>query len=144
VIVDTSAIVAILCEEPGYEGLVALIAADTAPKMSAASLAELTIVMGAKGLPAQLNRITLLLNVLGIAIVPLDKAQALTAGSAWAKFGRLSGSRAKLNYGDCMTYALAAVTGEPLLYVGDDFTHTDLQRAVPDRGDNDPSPKARG
>ena len=126
-IVDTSVLVAIITREPGSESLIKTIVADGDVKMSAASLAELNIVMRAKGIPAQIKRISLILEELGIAIVPFDQEQAMVAGDAWSRFGKLSGSRAKLNFGDCMTYALAATTGEPLLFVGDDFSWTDLK-----------------
>jgi len=75
-----------------------------------------------------------LLTTLNIAIVPFDEAQAQVARQAYRDFGRGSGHPAKLNLGDCFTYALAARTLEPLLFVGDDFPHTDLVRVEYDRG----------
>ena len=65
-----------------------------------------------------------------IVTVPLTAAQADLASQAFTDFGRGSGSLAKLNYGDCFSYALAAETGENLLFVGDDFTRTDLRSAL--------------
>ena len=126
-IVDTSVLVAIITREPGFGSLIKTIVSHGDAKMSAASLAELNIVMGAKGIPAQTRRISLILKELAVAIVPFDEVQAMVAGDAWSRFGKLSGSRAKLNFGDCMTYALAATTGEGLLFVGDDFSWTDLK-----------------
>lgn len=70
-----------------------------------------------------------LLDDAEIAVVPVDAAQARLARAAYARYGRRSGSRAQLNFGDCMAYALAKVTGEPLLFKGDDFTHTDVTSA---------------
>ncbi len=64
-----------------------------------------------------------------ISVVPFDATQARIAREAYARFGKGSGSTAGLNFGDCMTYALAKVTGEPLLFKGDDFTHTDVTPA---------------
>ena len=65
-----------------------------------------------------------------IAIIPFDADHARVAREAYARYGKKSGSSARLNFGDCMTYALAKITGEPLLFKGDDFTHTDLTSAL--------------
>jgi ribonuclease VapC len=62
--------------------------------------------------------------------VPFDAEQLAAARDAHRRYGRNSGSRAQLNFGDCMSYALAKVTGEPLLFKGDDFTHTDITPAL--------------
>lgn len=65
-----------------------------------------------------------------IAVVPLTAAQTDLASQAFTDFGPGSGSPAKLNYGDCFSYALSAETGEDLLFVGDGFAHTDLRSAL--------------
>ncbi|MDR0283596.1 MAG: type II toxin-antitoxin system VapC family toxin [Propionibacteriaceae bacterium] len=130
-IVDTSAIVAILKSEPGHEALRRALLADRAPKMSAATVVELYAVADVRGEPAQGRRVDELLKALGITIIAFDQDQAALARAAYRDFGRGSGHPAKLNLGDCYAYALAAATGEPLLFVGFDFTHTDLQAALP-------------
>ena len=72
------------------------------------------------------RRVDVLLAKFGIQVIPFDENQARLARAAYRDYGRGSGRPAHLNMGDCFSYALAAVTGEPLLFVGDDFTHTDL------------------
>lgn len=64
-------------------------------------------------------------------IEPVTEAQVRIARDAYRDFGRGSGNPARLNFGDCFAYALAKVTGEPLLYKGDDFPHTDIEPALP-------------
>lgn len=61
-------------------------------------------------------------------VIPVDGGQARVAGDAYLRYGRGSGSRARLNYGDCFSYALAVSRDEPLLFKGDDFIHTDVRR----------------
>jgi ribonuclease VapC len=65
-----------------------------------------------------------------IRIEPVDEAQAVVARQAFRDYGKGSGHPAKLNFGDCFSYALASVTGQPLLFKGDDFGHTDITSAV--------------
>ncbi len=128
-IVDTSALVAILRSEPGNENWIETILVDPAPKLSAATAVELYAVADVRGEPAQSRRIDALLKTLQISIVAFDPEQADIARAAYRDYGRGSGHRAKLNLGDCFSYALAAQTGEPLLFVGKDFIHTDLRSA---------------
>ena len=126
-ILDTSAIVAILMGEPEAPRFAALIEDVDAPLVSAATVLEASLVLGA-------SRDTLLDEFLAIAdaqVVPVDAAQLAAARTAHRRFGRGSGSPARLNYGDCFSYALASVTGRPLLFKGEDFSHTDLQAAAP-------------
>ncbi|WP_246142840.1 type II toxin-antitoxin system VapC family toxin [Nocardioides rubriscoriae] len=80
---------------------------------------------GARGLLSYLDE-----AVSGFTVVPFDHEQALAARAAYARYGRGSGSPARLNLGDCITYALAMTTGEPLLFKGDDLTHTDVTPAL--------------
>jgi len=128
-IVDTSAIVAILKGEPGHLALMKTIVADPDPKISAATLVEVHAVADQRGQPAQSRRVNNLLRVLRIRVVPFDEDQARVASEAYAIFGEGSGHPSKLNLGDCFSYALAACLLEPLLFVGDDFSHTDIQLA---------------
>ena len=93
--------------------------------MATPTALELTMVLGAE----RIDRAMDLLRQLGIRLVGFDSAHLAVAQHAFVTYGRGSGSAASLNFGDCMTYALAKVTGEPLLFKGDDFTHTDLESA---------------
>lgn len=129
-IVDTSAIVAIVLDEVGSEELKAALARSTGSRMSAATYVELCAVMHRRDRPEINRNVDRLLLALGIEIEPFDANQARVAAQAYRDYGRGSGHAARLNLGDTYSYALAAVTGEPLLYRGDDFLHTDLRSAV--------------
>ena len=129
-IVDTSAIVAILKGETGHLSLMKTIVNDPDPKISAATLVELHAVADQRGRPAQGRRVNNLLRVLRIRVVPFDEDQARAASEAYAIFGKGSGNPAGLNLGDCFSYALSACLSEPLLFVGDNFPRTDIQSAM--------------
>jgi ribonuclease VapC len=131
VIVDTSAIVAIVLDEPHSEQLAELVLDATAPKMSAATAVEVSAVLTRRLRPEDQRRVERLLDVWEIELVPFDAEQAAIACRAYRDFGRGSGHPAALNLGDCYSYALADVTGEPLLFVGDAFGHTDVTAAYP-------------
>ncbi|SNC63462.1 ribonuclease VapC [Kytococcus aerolatus] len=129
-IVDSSALVAVLeGEGPAQRLLEALVAAPVV-RMSAATYVECAVVVDRRSSPATRRRFDELLHVLGVEVVPLTVEHALLAREAYRDFGQGTGSPARLNLGDCYSYALAAESGEPLLFVGDDFTHTDLVAAA--------------
>ena len=123
-IVDSSALVAILRSEPEAARLADALR-GAAIRASAATLLETAMVMG----PEMAPRLDSLVDHLELEIVPFDADQLSVARDAMASYGRGRGHRARLNYGDCFPYALAKVTGEPLLFKGDDFTHTDVTPA---------------
>jgi ribonuclease VapC len=125
VIVDSSAFVAIIRGEPDHENHTAALGSVTSPGMSAASALECAIVMG----PRREGEVDALIDAAGIIVMPFDAEQLAVARAAHRRYGRRSGSRAQLNFGDCMSYALAKVRGEPLLFKGDAFTHTDIEAA---------------
>ncbi|MDO5534529.1 MAG: type II toxin-antitoxin system VapC family toxin [Propionibacteriaceae bacterium] len=127
-IVDTSALVAILNGEPEAEYL--LRRATEAPRVqiSAATALEASIVLDSRSLPQQRRRLDDLLSVLEVEVVPFDGEQWRLARAAYQDFGRGSGHPARLNMGDCYAYALHRLTGEPLLYVGNDFAHAGVPR----------------
>ncbi len=129
-IIDTSAVMAVLTGEPGAERLLRALASGHC-RMSAATWLELSIVADARS-AAHGQRLDQVLAGLEVEVVPVDLAQAQVARAAYQRFGRGSGSKARLNYGDCFAYALAITSGEPLLFVGDDFAHTDVARPVTD------------
>jgi ribonuclease VapC len=130
-IVDSSAVVAMVREEPGHDDLLtALDRSVTRPMISAVSYVESAIVLDAQRDPVLSGRLDQLLDVFQVEVVPVTTSQARRAREAYRDFGRGSGHLAKLNFGDVFAYALAAETGEPLLYKGDDFGHTDVRSAV--------------
>lgn len=128
--VDTSAIVQILLQEQDWERLARFINDADNITMSAASLVELYIVMEAKKRFTLLSDVDDYLQTSPLQFVPFTQAQARIARDAFLKYGRGSGSKVKLNFGDCFSYALAMETGEPLLFVGNDFIHTDILPAL--------------
>ena len=126
-IVDSSALVAILLDEPEAPRFAAYLATEEV-SLSAASLTETLLVLRGRAEERIVHELDEMLRVTEVSIVPLDERQARLAGDAYARYGRGSGSRARLNYGDCFSYALAITRDEPLLFKGDDFIHTDVRR----------------
>lgn len=126
-ILDSSAVVAVMRGEPGAEAFAALVAGEPHVGISAATFTETSIVLG----PAREPDLDEWLEVAEADIVPFDAEQARIARHAYARYGRGSGSPARLNLGDCFSYALAKATGRPLLFTGADFVHTDLEPAFP-------------
>lgn len=129
-IVDTSAIVAILLGETGAAALDEALVRSSTSRMSAASYVELCAVVHRRDRPEIIRNVDRLLLAYGIRIEPLDEAQARVAAQAYRDYGRGSAHPARLNLGDTFSYALASVADEPLLFVGDDFAHTDIRPAV--------------
>jgi ribonuclease VapC len=129
VIVDTSALVAVIDDEAdGDRYLTAML--DNPATMSAAGYLEAGIVVDGRRNPILGRKLDGLLVAVSMTIEPFTPEQARIARQAYRDFGRGSGHPAKLNFGDCFSYALASVMGEPLLYKGDDFVHTDLRSAL--------------
>jgi ribonuclease VapC len=129
VIVDSSALLAILKEEPEANEFSLLIEAAEQPRISAANYLESAIVFERSG-PAGAAVFDAIVGSAALTVEPVTYEQALIARQAYRVFGKGSGHRARLNFGDCFAYALAVATDEPLLYKGDDFTHTNVKRAV--------------
>ncbi len=128
-IVDTSALVSVLLREPGFERFAAALESATMLRISAASYVETAIVVQRLHLPGALELFDATLRDCGVVIEPVTAEQAVVAREAYLRFGKGSGSAARLNFGDCFAYALSRVTGDPLLFKGDDFTHTDVVAA---------------
>lgn len=129
-IVDTSALIAILRREPGssiYE--IAMNEADRI-SISAATYLELSIVVDSRKQPALSREIDDLRERFSVIIEPVTPEQASIARQAYRDYGRGSGHPANLNFGDCFSYALARDKREPILFKGDDFIHTDLRPAA--------------
>ncbi len=123
-VVDTSAIVAVLFAEPGGEAIERRLM-DEQCVMSAATRVELGIVIEAKTGPPGTQLLEELLARIEISVAPLDEDLAADALVCWRRFGK-GRHQAALNYGDTFSYALARRLGQPLLFVGDDFSHTDV------------------
>ena len=129
-IVDTSAIVAILRGETDADVFIDALATSTDPSMSAATFLEVAIVVDASRDPVLSGRLDDLVAAATIRIQAVTKEHAELARRAYRDFGKGSGHPAGLNFGDCFTYALARATGEPLLFKGDDFGRTDVMAAL--------------
>lgn len=124
-IIDTSALVALLEQEPEAERIARTLAATPDRLLSAASLVEVGIVMQARHGDDGARDLDLLLAKLHVEVVPLTARQADVARKAYRRYGR-GRHDAKLNLGDCFAYALAKDTSAPLLFKGDDFGKTDI------------------
>lgn len=129
-IVDTSAVVAILLGEPERAAFVRAIVQADRPRISAASYVECGIVVDSFRDPVLSARLDQLLEELRIEIEPVTAGQARVARDAARQYGRGSGSPARLNFGDCFSYAAASSLGQSLLFKGDDFSQTDLRSAL--------------
>jgi ribonuclease VapC len=128
-VIDTSAIIAILLREPEAAGLAHAIETTTPRLLSAASLLEASMVIETRKGEAAGRELDLFIYRAGIEIVAIDHEQAEVARIAWRKYGK-GRHPAGLNYGDCFSYALAKVSGSPLLFKGDDFNHTDIKSVM--------------
>lgn len=129
-IVDSSAIIAIVDAEPGFDELTVALGAAPSARISAATLVEVQAVILRRNTPDVLRRVAKLLDKFAVEVMSFDAEQSRIASDAYRDFGRGSGHSANLNLGDCFSYALASSLDEPLLFVGDDFTHTDLTPAL--------------
>jgi ribonuclease VapC len=133
VTLDTSALVAVLFSEPGYLDLLDRMLEADAVRIGAPTLVEASLVFeGRRG--RQTGRriddpVAELIKELGVTVVPFGEAEWRGAADAFSRFGR-GRHKASLNFGDCLAYATAAVAGDTLLFVGDDFRRTDIRSAT--------------
>ena len=125
-IVDTSALIVILRDEPGAKGFAMAIADAEHRRLSAANYLEAAIAIDGSRNPIASRRFDDLLREAEIVIEPVTAQQAKVAREAYRDFGRGSGHPAGLNFGDCFAYALAKTSREPLLFKGVDFAHTGI------------------
>jgi ribonuclease VapC len=128
-ILDTSAIVAVLFDEPDAAVYAEAIGAADSCRISAANFVEIGIVVEAQTKGRGNRALDAFLRRANVSIEPVTEEQAYLAREAYAEFGK-GRHRAGLNFGDCFAYALAKVTGEPLLYKGNDFKKTDVVTAL--------------
>lgn len=129
-IVDSSAIVAIVQDEPEAEQFKAIIGHAELRRLSAASYLEIGIAVDRRRDHGLSLRVDEFIRAAGLTIEPVTEAQARIAREAYRDYGRGSGHPAGLNFGDCFVYALARDKREPLLFKGDDFGHTDIRAAL--------------
>ena len=129
IVVDSSAIVAILLEEPEARPFLERLSFSPRNVCSAMSFVESAMVLSTRAPKLSLERFTQSLSDFAIDIAPVDPAQASLAAQAFLRFGK-GRHPAKLNLGDCFSYALARSLNAPLLYKGEDFGRTDIVAAV--------------
>ncbi|MBM3670497.1 MAG: type II toxin-antitoxin system VapC family toxin [Actinobacteria bacterium] len=129
-IIDASALLAVLLDEPERPTFEAAMSRDPFPRISAASYLEAGIVVDSRRDPMRSRYLDTFLARAEVAIEPVTAEQAAIARKAYQDFGRGSGHPARLNFGDCFAYALAKATDEELLFTGEDFSHTDIRSAV--------------
>ena len=126
-IVDSSALIAVLRNEADAPRFARALASRTQPRrISAANYLEAAVVIDGSRDAIASQRFDDLIRRAGVTVEPVTAEQAALARIAYQRYGKGSGHKAGLNFGDCFAYALAKATGEPLLYKGDDFAQTDL------------------
>jgi ribonuclease VapC len=128
-ILDTSPLVAILAKEPGFERYVDVISRASRCRMSAGNFLELSIVIEGQFGADVLRQCDALMRRIDMVIEPVSVDQAHAARQAFHDFGK-GRHPAGLNFGDCFAYGLAKITGEPLLFKGEDFRKTDIVSAL--------------
>lgn len=129
-IIDTSALIAILRAEVDASAMAHAIERAQSRRISAANYLEAAVVIDGSRDPVASRRFDELVNEAELVVEPVTHEQARIAREAYRDFGKGSGHKAGLNFGDCFAYALAKTTGEPLLFKGDDFGHTDITPAA--------------
>lgn len=129
-IIDSSAVVAVVRDEPDAAALSEVMIRAGRLRMSTATYLETSIVVEARRDPVTVRVVDTILSRFGVELEAFTPEHAEIARAAYRDFGRGSGHPARLNFGDCISYALAKATGEPLLFTGDDFVHTDIRSAL--------------
>ncbi|WP_232678051.1 type II toxin-antitoxin system VapC family toxin [Nocardioides sp. R-C-SC26] len=129
--VDTSALIAVLRAEVESEGIFDLLARTREVLIGAPTLLEASMVARRVG-PRGYAELRQLLEVVGVVVVDFTSAHATRADEAFQAYGKGSGHPAQLNFGDCLSYAVASIGSCALLFKGDDFVHTDLRSALAD------------
>ncbi len=129
-ILDTSAVIAILRAEPEAAAFAKAIAGARVRRISALNYVEAAVVIDGSRDPIASRRFDELMREAELSIEAVTEEHARIAREAYRDFGKGSGHRAGLNLGDSFSYALAKAAGEPLLFKGDDFNHTDLIAAI--------------
>jgi ribonuclease VapC len=129
-VIDTSAIVALIEAEPSADALAAAGERDDQRFVSTVSVLEAAIFLESRRPTTARPALDRLLEAFSIEVVAFDADQLTLAREGFRRFGRGQPSTARLNFGDCCAYALAKALSEPLLFVGNDFIHTDIVSAL--------------
>ncbi|QDQ26123.1 type II toxin-antitoxin system VapC family toxin [Chitinimonas arctica] len=127
-VIDTSAVLAWLKQEPERERIITALEVHKVCRISAVSLLEAHIVVRAREHPTMLGKLQRFLEEIGATVTPFDERQARLADVAFLRYGKGQGHPAQLNFGDCAVYALSKSLDEPLLFVGNDFSQTDIEK----------------
>jgi ribonuclease VapC len=130
-IVDSSALLAVIFDEPDEPRIAAAMVDAPGLRMSTANWVEAALVVDSRKSPRARSRFEDLIRELGVELMPVTVEAAYRSRIAHADYGR-GNHPAKLNYGDCFAYSLAKLTGEPLLFKGNDFAQTDVEPALKD------------
>lgn len=128
-VIDTSALLAILFDEPAAPEIESAISEDSIRLVSAGSALEAAIVVEARFGEYGGRELDLLFHKAQFEVVSFDIEQMACARTAYRRYGK-GRSPASLNFGDCFAYALAVTSGEPLLFIGDDFARTDVNAVL--------------
>lgn len=139
-IIDSSAVLAVIGKEPGYERIVHALAASEQTRIGAPTKLETGIVLTARFGPRGKTLLARFLQENAIKTVTFDDEHAAVALDAYSRFGK-GRHPAALNFGDCCAYATSSLAGVPLLCIGDDFRQTDLPLVSLDEGANEDSPR---
>lgn len=126
-VIDTSAVLAWLKKESERDRIITALEMHSLCRISAVSFLESNIVVRAREHPSMLVKLQRFLEEIDAIIMPFDEKQARLADIAFQKYGKGQGHPAQLNFGDCAVYALAKSLAEPLLFVGNDFSQTDIE-----------------
>lgn len=129
-VLDSSAVVAIFLDESAARDLEDAMNASASLAIGAPSVLEVAMVLQSRRPRRDSPNLDAFIDSWRIEVVPFDVPQLAIARDAFGRYGRGSGSKARLNFGDCCAYALAKARDEPLLFVGDDFSHTDVTPAI--------------
>ncbi len=129
-VIDSSALIAIVLGEPEARQFIRLIRNTPSRKISAAGFIETGIVLKGRTSRAKQELFEKIIRRFHLAIVPVTEEQARIALDAFERYGKGRGHPAGLNFGDCFAYSLAKAAGEPLLFKGQDFLHTDIPAAA--------------
>lgn len=126
IVIDTSALIALLLDEPEADQIADLLKSEEEFKISAGTLAEALIVAGRRGISVEMSQ---LIEGIAAEIEPLNASGSIAVAEAYSVWGK-GLHPAGLNFGDCFSYVTAKGYGSPLLYVGDDFSRTDIRSAL--------------
>jgi ribonuclease VapC len=129
-IIDTSVIAAIILQEPEAQKFSQILDAQGSCKMIAPNYLELCMVLLGNKNPKGQDEIDFMIDEFNVKIIPFTPEMASVAAVAFLEYGKGQGNKAQLNFGDCMAYAASKVEGLPLLFKGDDFSKTDVERVI--------------